>query len=444
VTDRVDGRRRVAITGLGVKSPAGTDLESFWATVKEGRPCAAPVRRFDATVLPESFRFACEVPEFDLDPYLDFKEARHADRCGQLGVAAALDAVHDAGLRGPNAVAGLRGPNAVAGLRGPNAVDLEIDADPARCAVVTGSGVGGLYSMEQQETALLNRGSSRVSPYLVPMMMANYTAGTVGMKLGWTGPNLCISTACAAGTHAIGEGALLIRHGAADVVVSGGTEACVTPLAMSAFGRMGALSSRVDDPERASRPFDPDRDGFVMGEGAGFVVLEEWDHAVARGAHIWGEVLGYARNSDAYHITAPAPAGEGATACMQQALADAGLEPSQVAHVNAHGTSTPLNDAAEARALVKVFGERGVPVTSAKGVTGHLVAGAGAVEAVATLLALRDGVVPPTANHDQDDPELAIDVVAGSARPVAPGPVVSNSFGFGGHNASVVLAPAPS
>jgi 3-oxoacyl-[acyl-carrier-protein] synthase II len=423
VTERADGRRRVAVTGLGVKAPAGTDLDAFWETVKHGRPCAAPVRRFDATVLPESFRFACEVPEFDLDPYLDFKEARHADRCGQLGVAAALDAVSSAGLRGPNAV------------------DSGLGADPARCGVLTGSGVGGLYSMEEQQTMLLNRGSSRVSPYLVPMMMANYTAGTVGMKLGWTGPNLCISTACAAGTHAIGEATLLIRHGGADVMVAGGTEACVTPLAMSAFGRMGALSSRVGEPERASRPFDPERDGFVMGEGAGFLVLEEWEHAVARGAHIWGEVLGYARNADAYHITAPAPAGEGATACMQQALADAGLEPADVAHVNAHGTSTPLNDASEARALVKVFGERAVPVTSIKGVTGHLVAGAGAVEAVATFLALRDGVVPPTANHDQDDPELAIDVVAGGAREVSPGPVVSNSFGFGGHNASVVLAP---
>jgi 3-oxoacyl-[acyl-carrier-protein] synthase II len=298
-------------------------------------------------------------------------------------------------------------------------------------------------TMEEQQTILLERGSGRVSPFLVPMMMANATAGLVGMKLGWTGPNLCVATACAAGTHAVGEATMLIRYGAADVMLAGGTESCVTPLAMSAFGRMGALSSRVHEPEKASRPFDPDRDGFVMGEGSGFLVLEEWDHAVARGARIWGEVLGYARNADAYHITAPAPGGAGASACMQQALADAGLEPSAVAHVNAHGTSTPLNDAAEARAIVKVFGEDGVPVTSGKGVTGHLVAGAGAIEAVATFLALRDGVVAPTANHDREDPELGIDVVSGSARPVPPGPVVSNSFGFGGHNASVVLGPAP-
>jgi 3-oxoacyl-[acyl-carrier-protein] synthase II len=425
VTDaaRALPRRRVAVTGLGVKAPAGTDLESYWAAVKEGRPSAGPIRRFDASVLPEQFRFACEVPEFDLEPYFDFKEARRADRCTHLGVAAALDAINDAGLRGPNAQPG------------------ELGTDPARCGVYTGSGVGGLMSMEEQDGVLRARGSDRVSPFLVPAMMANATAATAGMKLGWTGPNLCVSTACAAGTHAIGEAGLLIRYGMADVMLAGGTEASITPLAMSAFGRMGALSSRVHDMGRASRPFDPDRDGFVMGEGAGFLVLEEWDHAVARGARIYGELLGYARNTDAYHITAPVPGGAGAAACMQQALADAGLEPSQVAHVNAHGTSTPLNDASEAQAMVKVFGERAVPVTSGKGVTGHLVAGAGAIEAVATFLALRDGVVAPTANHERDDPELAIDVVAGEARPVPPGPVVSNSFGFGGHNATVVLGP---
>jgi 3-oxoacyl-[acyl-carrier-protein] synthase II len=236
---------------------------------------------------------------------------------------------------------------------------------------------------------------------------------------------------------------MLVRYGLADVMLAGGTEASITPLAMSAFGRMGALSGRSSEPERASRPFDPDRDGFVMGEGSGFLVLEEWDRAVARGAHIWGELVGYGRNADAYHVTAPAPGGVGAVACMQAALADAGLQPSDIGHINAHGTSTPLNDAAEAEAIVKVFGEGSVPVTSAKGSIGHLVGGAGAVEAVACLLALRDGVVPPTGNHDRSDPDLAIDVVAGSARPVAPAPVVSNSFGFGGHNATVILAPAP-
>ena len=420
MTQGSPGRRRVAVTGLGVKAPAGTDLESYWATLREGRSCAGPITRFDGTILPEAFRFSCEVPEFDLSPYLDFKEARHADRCTQLGLAAAMDALADAGGEALTSV-----------------------TDPARCGVYVGSGIGGLMTLEREDRNLFEKGSTRVSPYLVPMMMVNATAGTVGLKLGWTGPNLCVATACAAGSHGIGEGALMIRYGAADVVLAGGTEACNTPLAMSAFGRMGALSSRVDDPTHASRPFDPDRDGFVMGEGAGFLLLEEWDHAVARGARIWGEILGYARNSDAFHITAPAPGGGGAAACMQLALADAGLEPGDIAHVNAHGTSTPLNDASEAQALAKVFGERSVPVTSGKGVTGHLVAGAGAIEAVAVFLALRAGEVPPTANHDRDDPDLAIDVVAGAPRQVAPGPVVSNSFGFGGHNATVVLGPAP-
>jgi len=405
---------------MGVTCPAGTDLDTYWATLKEGRSAAGPITRFDATILPEPFRFACEVPDFDVSPYLDFKEARHADRATQLGLAAAMDALADAG------------GDALTGA-----------TDPARCGVYVGSGVGGLMTLEREDRNLFEKGSSRVSPYLVPMMMANATAGTVGLKLGWTGPNLCVTTACAAGTHAIGEGALMIRYGAADVVLAGGTEACNTPLAMSAFGRMGALSSRVDDPTRASRPFDPDRDGFVMGEGSGILLLEEWDHAVARGARIWGEILGYARNSDAFHITAPAPGGGGAAACMQLALADAGLEPGDIAHVNAHGTSTPLNDASEASAIVKVFGERSVPVTSGKGVTGHLVAGAGAIEAVAVLLSLRDGVVPHTANHEREDPDLGIDVVSGAPREVAPGPAVSNSFGFGGHNASVVLGPGP-
>jgi 3-oxoacyl-[acyl-carrier-protein] synthase II len=406
---------RVAVTGVGVKAPAGVDLEGFWATLLEARACAGPIRRFDATVLPEQFRFACEVPGFDPLAYLEFKEARRWDRVTQLGYAAARDAMASAG---------------------------DPEADPARCGVIAGTGVGGLMTMEEQDRVRIERGADRVSPLLVPMMMANATAGLIGMKLGWTGPNLCVATACASGSNAIGEAFRLVREGAADVMLAGGSEACVTPLAMSAFGRMGALSPRAHEPERASRPFDPDRDGFVMGEGAGFLVLEAWDRAVARGAHIWGEVVGYGRNSDAYHVTAPAPGGVGAVACMQAALADAGLEPSAVGHVNAHGTSTPLNDAAEAEAIAKLFGERAVPVTSNKGSIGHLVGGAGAVEAVAALLALRDGLVPPTANHERDDPDLAIDVVSGTPRPVQPAPVVSNSFGFGGHNASLVLAPA--
>jgi len=407
-------RTRVAVTGMGVKTPAGCDLESYWATLLAGRSAAAPIRRFDASDMP--VRFACEVADFDSNAYLEYKEARRTDRVAQLGFAAAADALADAGDPG---------------------------ADPARCGVVAGTGVGGLITQEEQEQILFKSGPSRVSPFLVPMMMANATAALVGMKLGWRGPNFCVATACAAGSHALGEGARLIRDGSADVMLVGGAEAAVTPIAVASFGRMGALSGRNDEPELASRPFDAGRDGFVIGEGAAFLVLERWDRAVARGARIYGELAGYGRNADAYHITAPSPGGEGAAACMQLALADAGLEPSDIGHVNAHGTSTPLNDAAEAEALAKVFGQAAVPVTSVKGSVGHLIGAAGAVEAVAAFLAIRDGVVPPTANFEQAEPELTpIDVVAGAPRKIAPAPVLSNSFGFGGHNATLVLRPA--
>ena len=332
----------------------------------------------------------------------------------QLGFAAAADALSDVGDPG---------------------------ADPARCAVILGTGIGGLITLEDQIAVYHEKGAGRVSPFLVPMMMTNATAGTVAMQLGWTGPNLCISTVCAASAHAIGEAARLIRDDSADVVMTGGSESCMTPVAISAFARMTALSGRNDDPEHASRPFDAARDGFVMGEGAAALLLERWDRAVARGVHIYGEVVGYGRNADAYHITAPSPGGEGAAACMQLALDDAGLSPAAVSHVNAHGTSTPLNDAAEAEAIRKVFGQAAPPVTSTKGVTGHLVGAAGATEAVACLLAIRDGSVPPTANLEHIGDEIQLDVVAGSPREITPAPAISNSFGFGGHNASLIFAP---
>ena len=405
------GRPRVAVTGIGVKSPAGCDLDSFWSTLLAGRSTAAPITGFDASDMP--VKFACEVKDFDPVPYLGPKEARRVDRNAQLGFAAAIDALKDAG---------------------------DVGADPARCGVMAGTGSGGLITLEDQEKILLERGPSRVSPFLVPMMMANATPAVIAMNLGWTGPNLCVATACAAGTNAIGEGARMVRDGSADVVLAGGTEAVVTPIAIAAFARMGALSGRADAPELASRPFDKDRDGFVIGEGAAFLVLERLDLAQARGARIYGEILGYGRNADAYHITAPSPGGSGATACMQLALDDAGLDPSAIGHVNAHGTSTPLNDASEAEAIVKVFGESPPPVTSTKGVTGHLIGAAGAVEAVAALLAIRDGQVPPTANHETTDPEITVDVVHGAPRALS-GPALSHSFGFGGHNATLVLGP---
>ena len=407
-------RYRVAVTGMGVKTPAGNDLDAFWAGLVAGRSTVGPVERLQGVAdLPVTF--GCEVRDFDPVAYLGPKEARRADRVAQLGVAAAADALADAGT---------------------------VDADPSRCGVIAGTGVGGLTTQSEEERVMFERGAMRVSPFLVPMMMANATAGLIGMRNGWTGPNLCVATACAAGAHAVGEGARLIRDGSSDMVLAGGTESALVPVAIAAFARMGALTSRRDAPEVASRPFDVGRDGFVMGEGAAFLVLERWEHAVARGARIHGEVLGYGRNADAYHITAPAPGGGGAVACMELALEDAGLRPADIGHVNAHGTSTPLNDAAEAAALGKVFGGAVPPVTSVKGVTGHLVGAAGATEAVAALLSLQREQVPPTANHETTDPEIALDVVAGAPRAVAPKPVLSNSFGFGGHNATLILGPA--
>ena len=415
MTDSRDarGRIRVAVTGLGVKTPAGTTLDTFWSRLLSGRTTAATITRYDPSELP--VRIGCEVPDFEPTDYLGPKEARRLDRVTQLGFAASADALADAGDPG---------------------------ADPARCAVILGTGIGGLITLEEQLRVYVDKGPGRVSPFLVPMMMTNATAGTVAMQLGWTGPNLCISTACAASAHAIGEAARLIRDDVSDVVMTGGSESCMTPVAIAAFARMTALSGRNDDPEHASRPFDAERDGFVMGEGASALLLENYDRAVARGARIYGEVVGYGRNADAYHITAPSPGGEGAAACMQLALDDAGLLPSAIGHVNAHGTSTPLNDAAEAEAIRKVFGGSAPPVTSTKGVTGHLVGAAGATEAVACLLAMRDSLVPPTANLENIGDEIQLDIVAGEPRAVEAAPAASNSFGFGGHNATLIFSPA--
>jgi 3-oxoacyl-[acyl-carrier-protein] synthase II len=407
-------RVRVAVTGLGVKTPAGCDLDSFWCTLLGGVSAAARLTLIDPSDLPVTF--GCEVRDFDVSAYVPPKEARRLDRSAQLAIAAAADALTDAG---------------------------DLGADPARCGVVMGGGVGGLTTLEDQIVVRYEKGPARVSPFLVPMMMVNASAGTIAMRFGWTGPNLCVATACAASANAIGEAARLIRYGDADVILAGGTECSITPTAMAAFARMTALSTRNDDPMHASRPFDADRDGFVMGEAASALILESWDRAVARGAHIYGEIAGYGRNSDAYHITAPSPGGAGAAACMQLALDDAGMQPADVAHVNAHGTSTPLNDAAEAEAIRKVFGDTPPPTTSTKGVTGHLIGAAGATEAVACLLAIVNGLVPPTANLEHIGDDIRLDVVAGSPRAVAPGPALSNSFGFGGHNASLILIPAP-
>ena len=406
------GRPRVAVTGLGVKVGAGTDLGTFWSTLASARSTAATIQHFDPSPLP--VRFACELVDFDPAAYKGPKNARRVDRATQLGFAAAADALADAGELGAS--------------------------DPARCAIVTGTGIGGLSTLEDQVQVYVEKGSMRVSPFFVPMMMVNATAGTIAMAFGWTGVNLNVSTACAASAHAIGEAARLVRDGSADIVMAAGAEACITPPAISAFARMTALSTRNDDPEHASRPFDADRDGFVIGEGAAALVIERLDRAVARGARIYGEVVGYGRNADAYHITAPSPGGVGAAACMQLALDDAGISPSDVGQINAHGTSTQLNDAAEAEAIRKVFGDTPPPVTSTKGVTGHLIGAAGATEAVASLLSLAHRVVLPTANLEHLGDDIALDIVAGAPRDVEPRPVLSNSFAFGGHNASLVFA----
>ena len=405
------GRPRVAVTGIGVKAPAGNDLKSFWSTVRAGQSMARTIEQFDPSELP--VRFGCEVRDFDPVEYFGPKEVRRQDRVTHFGFAAASDAIKDAG---------------------------DLDTDPSRCAVIAATGVGGLTTLQENVTAFLQKGPSRVSPFFVPMMMPNATAGAISIHFGFTGPAFCISTACAAGANAIGEGARMIRDSSADVVVAGGTEA-FTSVVVAAFARMGALSSRNDEPERASRPFDADRDGFVMAEGAAFMILEPLERARARGAKVYGEVSGYGRNADAYHITAPSPGGVGAATCMQQALDDAGLNHGDIGHVNAHGTSTPMNDSAEAEAIRRVFGDDAPPVTGSKGVLGHMVGAAGAAEAVIALVSMADGVVPPTANTDRIGDDIGLDLVTGTERDIGTLPVISNSFGFGGHNASLVLTP---
>lgn len=409
----MNARARVAVTGIGVKSPVGNDIQTFWSGLCAGRSTGRHLSVLDGTDVPVDF--GCEVTGFDPAEYLDAKTIRRTDRTTQLGFAAAADAIADARLT---------------------------DIDPARCAVVAGSGQGGTKSLEDEFYALAKGGYRRVNPNWVPMIIVNATAALVSIHYNYLGPSLAIATACTSGAHAVGEGARLIREGSADIAVAGGAESPMAPLTISAFALMGALSRRGNDPEHASRPFDVDRDGFVIGEGAGFLVLERWDHAVARGASIHAELTGYGRNSDAYHMTAPSPDGVGARSCMELALRDAGITPDDVVHINAHGTSTPLNDVTEARAINQLFGARDVPVTSSKGSTGHLVGAAGAVEAIAAVMAVREELAHPTANHVQQDPKCEINIVSGTPRKIPRGPVISNSFGFGGHNATVVFTPS--
>jgi 3-oxoacyl-[acyl-carrier-protein] synthase II len=390
----VDGRR-VVITGMGVITPVGIGVDAFWAALF--RPSATGKTR--------------EVVDYDLDPWFDGpKDARRADRFTQLAAGAAGLALEQAG---------------------------DLGEDPDRIGVIIGTGIGGLHTLEDQVEVHRVRGPERVSPFMIPMLMPNAAAARVSMRYGFRGPCQTVGTACAAGTHSIGDAARIIATGRCDVMVAGGTESAITPTGVAGFDNMTALTS-----SGVSRPFDKDRDGFVMAEGAGVLVLEELEHALARGATPIAELMGSASTADAHHITAPAPGGSGAVSCMELALADAGVDVDDVAHVNAHGTSTPLNDAAEAEAIVKVLGTDGPPVTSIKGVTGHSLGAAGALEAVALAMSIRDGRIPPTANHEEPEADLApIDVVTGDGRDWTPGPSLSNSFGFGGHNGCLVLGP---
>jgi 3-oxoacyl-[acyl-carrier-protein] synthase II len=389
--------RRIAITGLGVVAPCGLGKDAFWSGLLG--PGLSGVGR------------STEITDWDPSPYYDSpKDARRADLSEQFAVAAAIEAVAQAG---------------------------DFIADSARVGTIFGTGVGGIHTLEEQIQIRLEKGERRVSPFLVPMMMANAPGAAVSMRFGLRGPNETICTACAAGTHALTYAARLIAWGLADAVVAGGTEHAGTATSLASFGNMTALSS-----SGTSRPFDAERDGFVMGEGAGAFVLEEWDAAVARGATILAEVVGGASNADAHHITAPSPGGVGAITCMRLALADAGLEPGDIAQINAHGTSTPLNDAAEAAAIEHVFGAGTVPVVSTKGVTGHALGAAGALEAAAVVLSMQHRLIPPTANTKVLGDDVNIDVVMGEARPWEPGPTLSNNFGFGGHNGSIIIAPA--
>jgi 3-oxoacyl-[acyl-carrier-protein] synthase II len=391
----VSERSRVAIVGLGVVSCAGTGLDAFWQGLN-----AAP---------PEGER---RVHDFDPLPFYDNpKEARRADRSQQMATASATMAIEDAG---------------------------DLTSDPARCGVIYATGVGGLQTFEEQVLVHDRKGARRVSPFMVPMIMPNAPGAAISMRFGLQGPNETITTACAASTHAIGYATRLIQMGYADVIVSGGAESVMSPVGTAGFQNMTALSS-----SGRSMPFDKDRDGFMMTEGSATLILEEMESAKARGIRIYGEVLGSGSTADAHHITAPAPGGDGALRCMQLAIEDAGLSSNDIASINAHGTSTPLNDAAEAEALSKLFGDNGPPVTSTKGITGHALGAAGAIEATAVLLSFIHKQIPPTSGFTTPDPEMAeFNLVTGGPQDWEPGPSMSNSFGFGGHNGSIVLAPA--
>lgn len=406
--------RRVVITGLGVVTPLGCDVETFWKSLLAGQSGIGPITRFDTT------NFDCkiggEAKDFHPEQFMPVKDLRRTDRFAQLAVVAAKKAVADAGLT----------------------MDKE---DPNRVGVLIGSGIGGMETIEDQVGVLLQKGPGRVSPFMIPMLIVNMGSGYVSMLLGAKGPNLAVVSACATATHALGEAARAIVHNDADVMIAGGSEAAITPIGFAGFCSMRAMSTRNDAPQQASRPFDKDRDGFVMGEGAGVCILESLEHARRRHARIYCEVAGYGITGDAFHMSAPAPEGEGAARSMAMALRHARVPVEQVDYINAHGTSTPVGDKCETQAIKTVFGEhaRKLAVSSTKSMTGHLLGAAGGVETAVCALAIRDGVVPPTINYQTPDPECDLNYVPNQAQPMKVGVCVNNSLGFGGHNATLVV-----
>lgn len=404
--------RRVVVTGLGAVTPVGTGTEAVWEGLLAGKSGVRPITEWDTSAFPA--RFAASVPEFDPLDYMERKDARHTDRFAQLGIAAADLAWKDSGL---------------------------LSIDPERTGVIAGTGIGGMTTFVEQVGVLTTRGPSRVSPFFIPMMIGNILAGQLAIRFGLKGPNVTTVTACASSGNALGDALRAIQHGEADVMLAGGAESVLIPIAFAGFCSMRALSTRNDDYEHASRPFDRERDGFVMGEGAAFLVLESLEHAEARNAHIYAEFIGYGRSSDAYHVVEPHPEGEGAALAMERVLLDAGVKPEDVDYINAHGTSTPLGDQVETLAIKRVFGPHAyrLGVSSTKSVTGHLLGAAGALEAMATIQALDHQVMPPTANLTNPDPACDLDYIPNDPRPRDLEVAISNGFGFGGHNVSLAF-----
>ncbi|MFS0839387.1 beta-ketoacyl-ACP synthase II [Paenibacillus sp. 1P03SA] len=404
---------RVVITGLGVMSSLGQEVDTFWGNLLAGKSGISAIESFDVSEYPT--RIAASVKDFNPEDYIDKREARRMDRFVQFAVAASINALKSSGL------------------------NIQEDTDPERVGVYVGSGIGGLSTWEEQHKILLEKGPKRVSPFFIPMMIANMASGQISMITGAKGPNSTAVTACATGTHSIGDSFKLIQRGDADVMICGGAEATISPTGVAGFCALRAMSTRNDEPEKASRPFDTGRDGFVMGEGAGVLVLESLEHAQKRGAHIYAEVIGYGMSGDAHHMTEPDP--DGAARCMVKAIKDAGIAPEDIDYINAHGTSTPVGDKSETTAIKKALGEHAykVAVSSTKSMTGHLLGAAGGVEAVICGLTLENGIIPPTVNLDDQDPECDLDYVPNVPRKSDVQVAMSNSFGFGGHNATIIL-----